>query len=133
MASDGGPAVLVGIDLVPVADVAAAIHAQGARYLERLFTPSERATVEGAAPEVVATRLAARFAAKEAAMKAFGLTDGFDHRSIEVRLAASGRPELAFYGAAAQHVANLGLASHSVSLSHDADYAVAVVVGLAVG
>jgi holo-[acyl-carrier protein] synthase len=124
------PRVLVGTDIVRVAEVAEAIERQGERYLARLFTEGERATVGDPLAPGAAPRLAARFAAKEAAIKVFGLVDGIDHRSMEVLTHPDGRPELLLRGQAAAHAAKLGLTSHSLSLAHEAEYAVAVVVAL---
>lgn len=114
----------VGIDLVQVSRVAESMAAFGDRFARRVFTDDELAYARTAAsPDDVARRLAARFAAKEAAKKALRL-DGVGWRDIEVTRAPSGAVELALHGAAAR-IDTDGLA---VSLSHEGDWATAVVV-----
>src|SRR5664279_3574136 len=74
----------VGVDVVEADSVASAVAAFGERYLGRLFSPDEVAYAL-AAPACAAQRLAARFAAKEAAIKAFDLSEaGIGWRDIEV-------------------------------------------------
>jgi holo-[acyl-carrier protein] synthase len=114
----------VGIDTVDVGRFALVVTRRKG-LAERVFTPGEIAVASGSMG-----RLAARFAAKEAAIKVFGLVDGIDHRSVEVLTHPDGRPELLLRGQAAAHAAKLGLTSHSLSLAHEAEYAVAVVVAL---
>jgi holo-[acyl-carrier protein] synthase len=74
--------------------------------------------------------LAARFAAKEAALKALGsgLAGAMSWQDIEVTRDEAGMPGLVFHGATAERVARAGLRAGSVSLSHTADHAVAVVL-----
>ncbi len=114
----------VGIDTVEVAAVEAALAAHGERYLERVYTPAEVADCDGDAE-----RLAARFAAKEAALKALRAGDGgVPWHAVEVRRTPSGHPELALHGAAAVLAADAGLDELAVSLTHEAGLASAVVV-----
>src|SRR5262245_16376103 len=77
-------AIVVGTDLVQVSEVSQAMERFGERYLRRLFTDAELSyCLENAA--IAPSRLAARFAAKEAALKVLRLTDqSFSWRSIEV-------------------------------------------------
>ncbi|MCA9677510.1 MAG: holo-ACP synthase [Kofleriaceae bacterium] len=118
----------VGIDLVQVSRIAESLAEFGDRFLRRLYTDGEIAYAT-AAPALTHARLAARFAAKEAALKALGLGgEGVDWRQIEVRRASSGACELALHGATAQHARDLGIAELALSLSHEGDYATAVVV-----
>jgi holo-[acyl-carrier protein] synthase len=73
-------------------------------------------------------RLAARFAAKEAAVKAFGLADaGVNWRDLEVERLPGGAPVLRVHGRAAEVLRARGIAHWALSLSHDGDHAVAVV------
>ncbi len=117
------PALSVGIDLVQVARIAESIATFGDRFVRRVFTDQEIAYA-GSSPEMAPMRFAARFAAKEAAKKALGLADaGVGWRDIEVVRAPSGAVTLSLHGAAA--VPHDGLA---VSISHEGDYATAVVV-----
>jgi holo-[acyl-carrier protein] synthase len=99
------------------------------RLAERLFTSGERADV-GAAVDP-APRLAARFAAKEACMKALGVGLGaFGFRDVEVVRDPSGRPSLRLHGTAAALAAERGVREWRVSLSHSRLVAQAVVVAL---
>src|SRR5687768_5865211 len=89
-----GPAVrhAVGIDLVHVTEVARSVATFGTRYLHRLYTPDELAyCLDGGSPAVVAERLAARFAAKEATFKALRWGNRpTDWRAVEVRRSIQG-------------------------------------------
>ncbi len=116
----GVPAFVTGCDLVDIDRLAAAI-ARRPGLDRRVFTARELADANRDAPaeEVVYARLAARFAAKEAARKAFDDLR-LPFHAVEVRSNGSGAPELLLFGEPC------GLA---VSLSHDAGVAMAVVVG----
>ena len=109
----------VGIDLVQVSRIADSLAQFGDRFLRRIFTDGEIAYAT-AAPGQTAERLAARFAAKEAAKKALAL-DAVGWRQIEVVRAPSGACTLALHGIAAA-------GELAVSLSHEGDLAAAVVV-----
>jgi holo-[acyl-carrier protein] synthase len=114
----------VGIDLVSVAAVEAALREHGERYLVRIYTRSEVDDC-GADP----TRLAARFAAKEATLKVLHAHDiGIAWPSIEVVRASWGGVELALSGVAAARAEEEGLTSFALSLSHEEGFAVAVVI-----
>ena len=95
----------------------------------RLFTPHELAYATDAVDPV--PRLAARFAAKEATMKAFGVGLGaFGFSDVEVVNAPSGAPSLRLDGEARALAERLGVRLLRVSLSHTALYAEAVVAAL---
>jgi holo-[acyl-carrier protein] synthase len=115
----------VGTDLVHVPDVEQSISRFGDRYLQRVYTPDELATCRSGDGWSV-PRLAARFAAKEAAIKVLRPTGGVSYRSVELRLDDDGAPTLAFTGAADARARELGLRDLSVSVSHDGAYAIAV-------
>lgn len=118
----------VGIDLVRVSRVAESLERFGERFLRRVFTPGEIAYALEA-PELSAERLAARFAAKEATMKALRLGGGaVTLREIEVRRAPSGECEVVLHGRAQSLAARAHTGAIALSLSHEGDYAVAVVV-----
>jgi holo-[acyl-carrier protein] synthase len=120
----------VGVDIVYIHDVAESIERFGERYLNRVFTDQERASCTGTT-SVVANGLAARFAAKEAAVKVLQPIGAQpDWRSMEVVKQPSGACELEFRGRAAELAAASGLHSPAVSLSHEGDFAIAVVVVL---
>ena len=94
----------------------------GERFLRRVFTEGEIAYATSA-PALAAERLAARFAAKEAAIKALGLADqGIGWRQIEVERQASGKCRVVLHGAARAAAARAGVGALSVSLSHEGDY-----------
>ena len=119
----------VGIDLVRVSRVAASLEQFGERFLRRVFTDAEVAYATSS-PSLTAERLAARFAAKEAAIKAIGLVDRGSWREIEVTRQPSGRCELALHGAAREAADEAGLSELAVSLSHEGDYATAIVLAM---
>src|SRR5690349_21315043 len=109
----------VGIDLVSVSRIAESVATFGERFLERVFTAGELAYAR-THPE----RLAARFAAKEAAKKALAL-DGVGWRELEVARLPSGACELVLHGVAR---ATAGTARLALSMSHEGDFATAVVI-----
>lgn len=116
----------VGLDVVPIARVAAMLARHGARAEERLFSVGERADCQGRAEP--AQHYAARFAAKEAALKALGAPPGLKWVEIEVRTADTGRPVLLLWGAAAAAAARRGVSMQHLSLTHAGGIAAAVVV-----
>ncbi len=115
----------VGIDVVPVARFAESLVRTPA-VRDRLFTPAEQTTPSGTprTPE----SLAARFAAKEALVKALGAPRGLRWHDAEVIVGDLGRPHLEVRGTVAARAAELGVTSWHVSLSHDGGIASAVVV-----
>lgn len=115
----------IGIDLIEVERMAKALRAHGDRFERRIFTPVERADCEGRAQA-----FAARFAAKEACLKALGTgwSGGLSFGQVGVVRAADGRPGLILTGAAALRAQALGVRSIHVSLTHEPGVAAAVVV-----
>ncbi|PXW98127.1 holo-[acyl-carrier protein] synthase [Sphaerotilus hippei] len=123
------PVLRTGVDLAGVADIAQALGGNRERYLRRVYTPQE-IDYALSTPDVdlQAARLAARFAAKEAAIKALGLTHlGVSWTSIEVVRDALGQPILTLHDNAQQRARALGVYSCSLSLSHDGPFALACV------
>jgi len=120
--------IAIGIDLVEVARIEASVTRFGARFLDRIFTESERRYCGDKANS--GERYAARFAAKEAAMKALGTgwSQGVTWLDLEVGREASGKPTLLVHGAAQQRALILGIRHWSVSLTHTPDYAMAQVI-----
>ena len=114
-----------GVDIAEVARIKAAMERFGDRFLHRVFTPEEvrYATSKANAAE----RLAARFAAKEAAMKAIGtgLRHGVTWQDVEVVRHPGGRPGLRLTGKAADFAAALGCKAIHLSLSHTVEHAIA--------
>lgn len=117
-----------GIDMVEVARIAGMLAEHGDRFLERCFTPAEQEI--GAGSRRRHEHLAARFAAKEAVLKALGtgLTSGIAWTEIEVVKLASGAPTLRLTGAAAIHADRLGVSRWWISLSHTDTHAIASVI-----
>jgi holo-[acyl-carrier protein] synthase len=116
--------VSVGTDLVSVDDVRASVAGFGRRYLERVFTAAEIADCRGEAP-----RLAARFAAKEATMKALRVgDDSMPWVAIEVVRGEDGAPFLELHGPAQALARRRQVRGLSVSLTHESNYASAVVL-----
>lgn len=105
-----------------------AIERHGQRLLDRVFTGREIAYAERKANRY--ERYAARFAAKEAGMKALGTgwRGGLGWRDLEVTNLPSGRPTLAFHGKAAEIAAKLCVRNISLSLTHTATEAMAMVI-----
>jgi holo-[acyl-carrier protein] synthase len=122
-------ALRVGTDLVEIRSVRESVERFGTDYLERLFTPGELADCTGEAG-VDPTRLAARFAAKEATLKVLRPSpdEAVPWRSIEVVRPPGGWVELELHDAAATLAARAGLTELAVSLTHECDYASATVV-----
>jgi len=117
-----------GIDVVEVPRMAAAIERFGDRFLHRVFTQDEIRYCQSKANRI--ERFAARFAAKEAGMKALGT--GWNHgvrwRDVEVQRQPGGRPALVFHGVAAQFARKLGMNRAALSLTHTAAEAIAHVI-----
>jgi holo-[acyl-carrier protein] synthase len=118
----------VGTDLAEVERIGKSVERFGDRFLTRIYTARERAYAMSKANW--AERLAARFAAKEAGMKAIGtgLSRGVSWQHLEVANEPSGRPTLRLYGAALQVANGMGVKRISVSLSHTKQMAFAVVI-----
>jgi holo-[acyl-carrier protein] synthase len=117
-----------GVDITDVSRIKAAVERFGDRFLERVFTPEEvRYCTAKANP---AERLAARFAAKEAGMKALGtgLRYGITWHDVEVVRQPGGRPAVRFSGKAAEFAERLGCKRAHLSLTHTAEQAMAFVV-----
>ncbi|MCB9838853.1 MAG: holo-ACP synthase [Phycisphaeraceae bacterium] len=120
-----------GIDLVDIARFERTLTDHPERFRERCFTENERAYAL-AHPRRESQHLAARFAAKEATLKAIGTgwRDGIAWTDIEVRLLPSGAPTLHVGGKAGEIAAQLGITGWLVSLSHTDTHAIASVIAL---
>ena len=113
-----------GVDIIEIPRIKQVLDRYGQRFLNRVFTPDEIAYCRGRAPN-----LAARFAAKEAAMKALGTgVRGVSWKDIEVIRADSGAPSLRLHGRAEKRAERLQMSEMSLSISHSREYAVAFVV-----
>jgi holo-[acyl-carrier protein] synthase len=117
-----------GVDLCEVARMKAAMERHGDRFKNRVFTEREIRYADSKANRY--ERYAARFAAKEAGMKALGTgwRGGLGWRDLEVTNLPSGRPTLAFHGKAETIALRLGVRNIALSLTHTADQALAMVI-----
>lgn len=117
-----------GVDLAEVPRIRASIERFGARFVDRIYTPAEIAYVERKANRY--ERYAARFAAKEAGMKAIGTgwRGGVAWRDFEVANLPSGKPTLRLHGVAALVAGKLGVKNISLSLTHTAAVGLAHVI-----
>lgn len=118
-----------GVDIVEVGRLAAALARHSERFLERVFLPGEQ--VPGRGGRTWVQRLAGRFAAKEAVLKALGI--GLSRcrwRDVEVVRSPRGRPGVRLHGSLAGLADALGVTEVQVSISHGRRYAVAVAVAL---
>jgi holo-[acyl-carrier protein] synthase len=117
-----------GIDIAEVPRIAETIERFGRRFLQRIYTQGEIRYCDSKANRV--ERFAARFAAKEAAMKALGT--GWNHgvrwRDCEVVRAPGGRPSIVFHGKAGEFAAKLGVKHAALSLTHTSEQAFAQVI-----
>lgn len=118
----------IGIDIAEVDRIGQSIDRFGSRFLDRIFTEGEIRYCDSKANRV--ERYAARFAAKEAAMKALGT--GWNHgvrwRDCEVVRMPGGRPTIQFHGKAREFAQKLGATNTALSISHTADQAIAQVI-----
>lgn len=122
--------VRLGMDLVHIERIEESLRDFGSRFAQKLFTDAEIAYAESS-PTERAARYAARFAAKEATIKALSLSDaGVSWRDMEVQRAADGACSLVLGGEALAAARALRIGGWLVCLSHDGDYAAAVVAAL---
>jgi holo-[acyl-carrier protein] synthase len=117
-----------GVDLAEVLRIKTAIERYGARFVDRIYTPAEIAYVQRKANRF--ERFAARFAAKEAGMKAIGTgwRHGVRWQDFEVANLPSGKPTLKFHGVAAAFAEKLHVRNVALSLTHTAEYGMAHVI-----
>jgi holo-[acyl-carrier protein] synthase len=117
-----------GVDLAEVDRIQQSIERYGERFLHRIFTDAEIAYVQRKANKY--ERYAARFAAKEAGMKALGTgwRRGIQWKDFEVANLPSGRPTLRLHGHAERLAAEMGVTGIHLSLTHTAKDALAYVI-----
>jgi len=115
----------IGVDIVEIARLEKAIARWGEGFLRRVYTDPELRLYRKKL-----SSLAARFAAKEAVIKALGKpTRGVSLREIEILSDPSGKPLVHLYGKAQNQAKGLGLDKLAISLSHSREYAIALVSG----
>jgi len=116
----------LGVDVCPVERIGGVVERHGDSFLKRVFTKAE---LDYAGDNRVTTeRLAARWAAKEAAIKALGAPDGLEWREMEVVKADDGAPTLCLHGKAKDRLTEMGVDRVMLSLTHAGGIAVAVVI-----
>ncbi len=116
----------LGIDIIRIDRIRAALAKFGERFSNRVLTPAERAYVRGR-PET----MAGRWAAKEAVSKVLGLgVRGIGWKEIEIERLPTGAPSVRLHDRAAARAEQLGMGRIAVSISHEAEYAVAIAFGV---
>ncbi|MBZ0188508.1 MAG: holo-ACP synthase [Candidatus Obscuribacterales bacterium] len=118
----------IGTDICSIARIEKVYNRFGDKFFKKILTEDETVYVLSARHHML-SRLAVRFAAKEATVKALGT--GFrsiSFKEVEVCRKASGEPSIKLHGRALERAAKLGLTRFEVSLSHETDYAVAFVI-----
>jgi holo-[acyl-carrier protein] synthase len=117
-----------GVDLAEVPRIRASIERYGLKFIQRIYTPAEIAYVERKANRY--ERYAARFAAKEAGMKAIGTgwRHGVRWQDFEVTNLPTGKPTLRLHGVAGVVATRLSVRQISLSLTHTAEYGMAHVI-----
>lgn len=115
----------IGIDIIEIPRIKAAITRQGEKFLKRIYTDTELKLYRWKLPS-----LAVRFAAKEAVIKALGkTTTGAKLKDIEILANDKGKPLVNLYGEAQNQAKALGIDEITVSLSHSKEYAIAIAIG----
>lgn len=117
-----------GIDITPIARIREMLHKHPEAFLLKCFTEAERSYCEkGGRRE---EHYAARFAAKEAVLKALGTGwgEGLGWLDVEVGRESSGRPTVVLHGKARERAESLGIRSWAISLSHTDEMAIASVI-----
>lgn len=116
----------LGIDIIKVDRIRAALERFGPRFSGRVLTTAERRYVRDR-PET----FAGRWAAKEAVSKVLGLgVRGIGWQEIEIERLPTGQPAVRLHGRAAGRAAQLGMGRIALSITHEADYAVAIAFGI---
>jgi holo-[acyl-carrier protein] synthase len=118
----------IGIDIIEVERVRETIE-RTPRFAERVFTAAERAYCESRGA-VAAQHYAARFAAKEAALKALqtGWSGGISWQDVEVSAKESGAPLVIFHGRARELYEQSGATAAHISIAHTTEHAIAQVI-----
>jgi holo-[acyl-carrier protein] synthase len=118
----------LGLDIAEIDRIGAAIKRHGAAFLERIYTPSEVEYCESHKNRF--ERYAARFAAKEAAMKALGTgwRRGVRWRDIEVAREPSGKPTLRLEGVTREIAQQMGVKNIALTITHSGNLALAQVI-----
>ena len=123
--------VVHGIDIVDVSRIESMLDTHGQKFIDRCFTAKEQEASDVSAKELRAERFAARYAAKEAILKALGtgLSGGIEWIEIGV-IREDGPPMVELCGRAAEVAAEAGITEWRLSLSHSGGMAMASVIGI---
>ena len=124
MKSDKPMTQYIGVDIVEIERIRQAVARWGDRFLHRVYTDSELRLYRQKPAS-----LAARFAGKEAVIKALQKTSGISWKHIEILSETDGEPLLHLYRKAKKQARHLGLININITLSHSRDYAVAFATG----
>ncbi len=111
----------VGIDIIEIARISEAIDRWGESFLKRVYTDAELELYRNKLPS-----LAARFAAKEAVIKALGIVEGVNWKDIEILSGPDGQPLVNLHRKLHDRARDMGLDNLAISLSHCKEYAVAI-------
>ena len=119
-----------GVDLIEVTRVKRMLDEHGDSFLSRCFTDKEQSVSNVSSDETRNQRYAARFAAKEAVMKALGTGwgNGVGWKDISIE-SLNGPPQVHLSGGARERASELGIKQWALSLSHTESYAIASVIG----
>jgi holo-[acyl-carrier protein] synthase len=118
----------VGTDIIEIHRIEQAISSWQDSFLRRIYTEAELESCHNRA-----SSLAARFAAKEAVMKALGTgAEGVNWQDIEILSDSDGAPVVQLHHRAERKAEENGIAKFSVTMSHCKEYAVAFVIGDAI-
>lgn len=124
------PKVKIGTDICQIDRVKSAYKNYGKRFLRRILTEKELKYVVSNKRNLI-NRLAGRFAAKEAASKVLGTgLRGVYFKEIEILREPSGAPKIVLHKRAKEKAKKKGLKNIEVSISHERDFAIAIVVGI---
>ncbi len=114
----------IGVDIIEIGRIKRAVARWQDSFLKRIYTQAELENHHNI------SSLAARFAAKEAVMKALGTgTRGVSWKDIEIIANGDGAPLIRLYGRALQKSTEIGIAQFDISISHSRKYAIAFVIG----
>ena len=124
------PVIAQGIDIVVCERVERVWRDHGKRFLDRVYTPAEQEYCVNC--KTPAVRLAGRFAAKEAVLKALGTgwRGGIEFRDIETLPDPLGKPLVTLHHKTAELARSLGIEQILISISHAGDYAIASAIAL---
>ena len=124
------PKIKIGTDICQINRISSAYKRFGKRFLQRVLTENEIKYVTSSKKNLI-SRLAGRYAAKEAASKVLGTgLKGVYFKEIEILRESSGAPKMVLHKRAKLKAEEKRLENFEVSISHERDFAIAIVVGI---